>query len=135
MLHYIRQVIGNDDKFRKILRGLNKTFYHQIVTSAQVEHYISKQAKKDFSKLFDQYLRTTQVPVLEYKISNNSISYRWDSCVAGFNMPVKVSLGKADGSEPWLSPTTEWKEIKAADWYDKKTFITNKNFYVKTAMR
>ena len=45
MLHTIRQVINNDTIFRKILRGLNKTFYHQTVTTKQVEDYISKQCK------------------------------------------------------------------------------------------
>ena len=27
----------NDEKFRNILRGLNKTFYHQTVTTKQIE--------------------------------------------------------------------------------------------------
>ena len=77
MLHIIRQVINNDKKFRKILTGLNKTFYHQTVTTAQVENYISEKAGFDFSKIFDQYLRTIQVPVLEYKIENKTVSYKW----------------------------------------------------------
>ncbi len=36
MLHTIRQVINNDEKFREILRGLNRDFYHQTVTGKQV---------------------------------------------------------------------------------------------------
>ncbi|HAO04852.1 MAG TPA: peptidase M1, partial [Chitinophagaceae bacterium] len=69
MIHMIRQIMKNDKKFRKLLMSLNKDFYHKIVTSAQIENYISQFAKKDFSIIYDQYLRTIQVPVLE------SVSY------------------------------------------------------------
>ena len=129
MLHIIRQVIKSDKKFRKILTGLNKTFYHQTVTTAQVENYISEKAGFNFSKIFDQYLRTTQVPTLEYKIENKTVSYRWVNAVEQFNLPVKVSFGK---KEQWIKPTTEWQTIKPGKWYDEKTFSVNRNFYILT---
>ncbi len=132
MLHSIRQVIDNDEKFRQILRGLNKTFYHQTVTTKQVENYINKQSGIDFSKVFDQYLRTIQIPVLEYKIEGDKVSYRYDSCVKGFNLPLKVSFGKADKTEQWIKPTDKWQTVTMPGWYDKKTFIVDPNFYIKT---
>ncbi len=132
MLHAIRQVIDNDEKFRMILRGLNKTFYHQTVTTKQIENYISQEAKFNFSKVFDQYLRTIQIPVLQYKINGKTISFKYDSCVKGFNLPLKISLGKQDKSEQWIKPTDKWQDVKLADWYDGKTFVVNANFYVKT---
>jgi aminopeptidase N len=128
MLHMIRQVINSDKKFRKILIGLNKTFYHQTVNSSQVENYISENAGFNFSKIFDQYLRTIKVPVLEYKIENNIVSYRWTNCVDKFNLPVKVSFGK---KEHWLEATTEWQSVKPGKWYDGNTFLVNKNFYIE----
>jgi aminopeptidase N len=66
MIHTIRQVINNDEKFRQILRGLGKDFYHQTVTTQQIENYISSKSGIDFSSVFDQYLRTIQIPTLEY---------------------------------------------------------------------
>ena len=129
MLHMIRQIIKSDKKFRKILVGLNKIFYHQTVTTAQVENYINEQSGIDFSKVFDQYLRTIQVPTLEYKIENNIVAYRWTTCVDQFNMPLKVSFGKKD---QWIKPTTEWQTIKPGKSYDGNTFLVNKNFYVLT---
>lgn len=128
MLHSIRQVIDNDEKFRQILKGLNKTFYHQTVTTQQVEKYISKESKINFSKVFDQYLRTVQIPVLQYKVEGKNVSFKYDSCVAGFNLPVKVSFGK---EEQWIKPMATWQSLTLADWYDKKTFVVNPNFYVK----
>lgn len=123
MIHMIRQIIKNDNKFRKLLIALNKDFYHQIVTSAQIENYISHFANKDFSKIFDQYLRTTQVPVLEYKLENNTLSYRYSNCVEGFNMPVKIK-----NSKKWLNPTEEWKTCR----YKNGAFAIDDNFYVNT---
>ena len=55
MLHTIRQVINDDEKFRQILRGLNKDFYHQTVTTKQIEDYINLKSGIDFSSVFNQY--------------------------------------------------------------------------------
>ncbi|MBP9098997.1 MAG: M1 family metallopeptidase [Ferruginibacter sp.] len=127
MLHLIRQLVKSDKKFRGILTGLNKTFYHQTVTTKQVENYISEKAGIDFSKIFDQYLRTTMVPVLEYKTDNKTVSFKWSNAVDMFNMPVKVSFGK---KEKWIRPTTEWQSVKPGDWYDGSSFLVDKNFYI-----
>ena len=128
MLHTIRQVINDDEKFRAILRGLNSKFYHSVVTTKQIESYMSEQSGKDLSKIFDQYLRTTMIPTLEYKISKNSISYRWANCVEEFSMPIKVDLGSDE--EIWINPTTKWQEQKMADWFKGTTFVPNRNFYI-----
>ncbi len=93
MLHTIRQLINDDEKFRGILRGLNQVFYHQVVTTNQVETYMSRQSGINLSKIFDQYLRTTRVPRLLYRITGNTLSYQWANCVKGFNMPLKIWTG------------------------------------------
>jgi len=126
MLHTIRQVINDDSLFRQILRGLNKTFYHQTVTSKQVEEYFSKIAKKDLSKIFDQYLRTKNVPVLEWKITGDRISYHWANCVKGFNMPVRM----ADSGSTWLYPGTEWKSVTGTKDFLDNQMKADRNFYI-----
>ena len=123
-IHMIRQIINDDVLFRNILRGLNKDFYHKTVTSKDVEEYFSKKAEKDFSKIFDQYLRTINIPVLEYKITGDKISYRWSNTIEGFNMPVRLSK-----SSEWLNPTTEWKNISATKDL-LENFSVDKNFYI-----
>jgi aminopeptidase N len=110
MLHMIRQIMG-DSSFRGVLRGLQKTFYHQTVTSRQIEEYISQYAGKDFSKIFDQYLRTVKIPVLAYQSNGDKISYRWSNCVKGFNMPVKVHIGTQPAR--WITPTDDWQTMPA----------------------
>jgi hypothetical protein len=110
MLHMIRQMMG-DSAFRGMLHGLQSTFYHKTVTTQEIETYMSEYAHKDFSKIFEQYLRTTRIPVLAYQSNGNVISYRWGNCVKGFNMPVKVFIGGLP--EQWIYPTDEWQTIKA----------------------
>ena len=108
MLHMIRQIIG-DSAFRNMLHGLQTTFYHQTVTTQQIENYMTSYAGKDLSKIFDQYLRTTQIPVLTYQTNGDIISYHWTSCVKGFNMPVKVFVGGLP--EKWIYPTEDWQTM------------------------
>ena len=57
MLHTLRQLVDDDEKWRKILRGLNSTFYHQTVTTKQIEDYLSEQTDIDLTAFFNQYLR------------------------------------------------------------------------------
>ncbi|RNI31889.1 M1 family peptidase [Rufibacter immobilis] len=126
MLHTLRQVVNNDKKWRSILRGLNKEFYHQTVTAAQIENYLSKQTGKDLSTFFNQYLRDVRIPVLEYRVNGNRLSYRWANSVSGFNLPVKVWL---NGQEKWLQPQTDtWKDTKLAN--GTPDLKVDANFYV-----
>lgn len=123
LVHTIRQVINDDKKFRDILRGLNKEFYHQTVTTKQVEDYMTRQSGKDLSKVFDQYLRTTQIPVLELKLEGSTLHYKWDNCIPGFNMPVKLIDGQ------WLTPTTGWQKVKNFR-KPPSALSADKNFYI-----
>lgn len=106
LIHTIRQVIDNDSLFQNIMRGLNKTFYHKTVTSKQVEDYMSQQSGKNLSKIFDQYLRTVQIPVLQLQATANTLEYRWQNIITGFDMPVKLTNGQ------WLKPTVNWQTVK-----------------------
>lgn len=109
VIHTIRHSIGNDEQFRNILRGINKTFYHKTVTTQEIEKYISDNAKFNYGKVFDQYLRTTQIPKLEYKMVNGKMSFRWVNCVNGFNLPLVLGSGK---NALRITPTTEWQSLK-----------------------
>lgn len=125
MLHTIRQIVNDDEKWRLILRGLNSTFYHQTVTTKQIEDYLSKNVGLDLSSFFNQYLRDIRIPVFEYKFKDNNLSYRWTNCVSGFTMPVKVTL---NGKEQWLKPQEEWTNLPQTAKNLKVE--VDKNFYV-----
>ncbi|CAG4990070.1 hypothetical protein DYBT9275_00445 [Dyadobacter sp. CECT 9275] len=126
MLHTIRQIINDDEKWRQILRGLNQAFYHQTVDGSQIENYITEQGGKTLSKVFDQYLRDTRIPVFQYSIDNGGIQYRWTNVVKGFDMPLKVKIGN---EEQWLYPTAKLKTLKTKGI---KKLVVDRNFYVES---
>ncbi|MCU7616817.1 M1 family metallopeptidase [Chryseobacterium sp. PBS4-4] len=121
MLHTMRQVINNDEKFRQILRGLNKDFYHQTVTTEQIEKYISEKSGIDFSSIFNQYLRTTKVPVLEYSQNGTELKYRFTNVVKNLNLPVRFG-------DQTISPTESWQNITLKS---SQPVEFNKNYYLK----
>jgi aminopeptidase N len=124
IMHTIRQVINDDSLFRNILRGLNKDYYHKTVDSKDIENYISQKSGINFSKVFDQYLRTIKIPELEYKITGDNLSYRWANCIDEFNMPVHLAK-----PGEWLKPTTNWQNITVTSEL-KNDFGIDKNFYI-----
>jgi aminopeptidase N len=128
MLHTIRQVLG-DTVFREWLIGLNKKFYHQTINTKQVLDFLNLLTKKDFSKVFEQYLTTTRVPVLQYYFQSEKIYFRWTNCVEGFAMPVKVSI--RDNFFQILNPTVMWQNISTLEG-TSETLSVDKNFYGKT---
>lgn len=127
MLHTMRQIVNDDEKWRAILRGLNKTFYHKTVESSDIENYMIRESGKDLKSVFDQYLRHTEIPILEYKITKNRIEYRWTNCIDSFNMPLKVTLEK--GKYDFIYPTKEWKGSKTKI-KSKADFKVDENFYI-----
>jgi aminopeptidase N len=127
MLHTIRQIVRNDEKWRKMLRGLNARFWHQTVTSQQIWSYMNQASGMDLSKVFAQYLTTTKIPVLEYRMAGRTVFYRWNDVVEGFNMPVRVML--TPGRYRWIQPEAGWKKIVTGP-RGVTSFTVDQNFYV-----
>tara|TARA_B100000809_G_scaffold132656_1_gene130441 strand:+ start:1162 stop:2799 length:1638 start_codon:yes stop_codon:yes gene_type:complete len=125
ILHTLRQLIDNDELWRSILVGLNKDFYHQTVTSKQVEDYISQKTKKNLSTFFNQYLRTKDIPTLEYRTNKKSIEFRYINIVDGFDMPIRTFINE---KEKWLFPNSEWSNFHLEKKGSQITF--DENFYI-----
>ena len=125
MLHTIRQLVDDDEKWRTVLRGLNTEFYHKTVTTKQIEEYISSTSGIDLTQFFDQYLRTVKIPMLKYQVKGKQLLFRYTNIVDGFDMPLKINV---NSTEEWFYPTSDWKSKSF-----KKDIISvnvDKNFYV-----
>jgi aminopeptidase N len=125
LVHFVRQLFNDDEKFRMALREMNQRFYHRITTSAEVEKFWSEKVGKDLKPLFNQYLRETQVPTLEFKKDGKKLKYRWSDCLTNFNTPVRIEL---NNQIMWINPTTSWKEYKSKNKIE--SINIDKNFYV-----
>jgi len=127
MLHTLRQLIDNDEKWRLILRKMNADFYHQTVTTKQIEDFLSKETGFELNPFFNQYLRTIKIPTLEHTVENNTLKYRWTNTVANFEMPLKTTI---NGEEKWIYPTSTWKNLALTS--AGTSFLIDENFYVFT---
>jgi aminopeptidase N len=125
MLHTIRHIIDDDEKWRQILRGLNETFWHSTVTTEQVENYIISESGVDLSSYFDQYLRTKDIPVLNYSIEGQELTYYFDQAVENLTFPVRIHV---NGKPHWLRPTPQPQSLTLDESIE--SFEIDRNFYV-----
>lgn len=113
LMHTLRHVINNDSLWFEIIKGIQKDFALQTITTAQIENYISAESGKDLSKIFDQYLRHPTPPVLEYWLEKKGrkleLWYRWQTDVKDFDMPIKFK--DKTGEWQWIYPSNEWQKI------------------------
>jgi aminopeptidase N len=113
MLHTIRQLTDNDSLFRAMLISMNTLYRHSTVTTQEIETFMSKFLGMPLQNIFDQYLRTTQIPSLDYKLgkdgSSQKLYYRWSNCIDQFDMKIKMPIQKDIFS--WVQPSKEWQSI------------------------
>jgi len=125
MLHTIRQIVDNDEKWRSILRGLNKDFYHQVVKGSQIEEYLTNKVGINLKPVFDQYLRDIRIPVFEYFVKDGKLTFRWNNCVNGFNMPLRIYVS---GERKDLVPTSRFSSIDIGT--NNAVIVVDPNYYV-----
>jgi len=124
LLHTIRQITNNDELWRETLRGINKKFYHQTVSSRQVENFISESIGFDLKYVFNQYLRDVRIPKFEFKIDDNGLNYRWTNTIDNFNMPLDITL---NGEKTRLYPGNDWKTYRTK----VEDIKVDRNFYIE----
>jgi aminopeptidase N len=132
LLNTLRTALNDDVKWRQVLRGLSKTFYHQTVTGQQVIDYINKESGHDFSAVFAQYLQHTSLPVLETRLEKGKLLGHWVAEVPGFSLPARLRL---KGGEYQLVPlTTKWQPLPLPGATRDNVEVDTFNYYVGTLM-
>ncbi|HMO15595.1 MAG TPA: M1 family metallopeptidase [Pirellulaceae bacterium] len=126
LLHSLRHIMNDDENWRAILRGLNREFRHQTVTTQQIEDYISERSGIDLTKFFDQYLRTTQIPQFVYEIEGNVLKYRYENTIDGFSYPLDVQV---NGEVMRLKPSQEMSTFTSST--EIELVQVDRNFYVE----
>ena len=99
------------------------------MSTKDIESYIERATGMNLKLFWDQYLRTTNIPTLEYSFEDIKIVYRWINAVPGFDMPLKLTIDK---EEQWIYPITNWIHEYVED--SKSELIIDSNFY-ETAFR
>ncbi len=125
----VRTIINDDEKWRQILRGLNKRFYHSTVDYEDIVDYISEQSGKDLSSVFAQYVRHANIPTLEfYFTKDGKASCRWIADEQGFDMPVRIRT--KGGQYQFIQPTRRLTPINISGLTRDNFEIDTFNFYI-----
>lgn len=109
LVHTIRLLINDDVKFRAMLHKMNDTFYHRQITSKQMEDFIIGFSGLDLRPVFNQYLRSTMIPELEWKQKGAELSFRFTKIVEGFTLPLKVLI---NGQQQEIKAASQWSKLK-----------------------
>ena len=111
MIHHIRNLVNDDEKFRQMLRKLSSTYFHKNVTTKEVENFIVKETGLQLNLFFDQYLRTKNIPIVEYyyKKGSRQLASRLVNAVAGLKLPIAIDANK--NKRRMLEITSNWKTV------------------------
>ena len=126
LLHTIRQIVNDDEKWRSILIGLNQKFGKVTCTSDEIINYFNEKTGLDLSPTFNQYLKFKSIPVLELRQNGGKVECRWLANVVDFNMSLALQ-GEVD---QWIKPSRKWSAIPNIT--DVKAVKIKKDFYIDT---
>ena len=130
MLHTLRNLINNDVEWFSILKGISNDFKYKVIDGIDIMEYINDKVDFDLTTFFNQYLKNSKIPVLEYKLHKQGreyvLLYRWDG-VDNFNMKIKINNGIED---IWIYPESNWKEFTLGKLDIKNFYVRDDLFYV-----
>ncbi len=125
----VRTIIDDDEKWRQILRGLNRKFYHSTVNYEDIVNYISEQSGKDLSQLYAQYVRHANIPTLEFYFSKDGSAFcRWIADVQDFAMPIRIRA--KGGSYQFIQPKRQFTPINIPGLTRANLEVDTFNFYI-----
>ena len=125
----IRTIIADDEKWRSILRGLNAKFYHQQVNYDDIVRYINQESGINFSSIFEQYVKTTAIPILSITESKDGkIHAKWKNTVANFQMPIPI--GTSDNTLKAINITNDDQTLNIPNLTKENVKIDTFNYYI-----
>ena len=128
MINTLRFVINDDEKWWEILNNFTSEFKHTTTDTESVVAFFEAETGLELTPFFDQYLRYTKLPQLQFKKEKNIISYRWKTDVENFEIPVELSN---DAEEIRIYPTNKWQELDQ-EISTKHLKVNLKKFYITT---
>jgi len=107
-LNTLRSVVNDDAKWWKLLRDVFDEFKYRNILTEDMVRFFNARLGRDLTPIFDQYLRRTDLPVLElaFNEKESTVAYRWRADERNFAMPIRVG-----DRAHWqtIQPTTDWQ--------------------------
>ncbi|MFC6101184.1 M1 family aminopeptidase [Olivibacter domesticus] len=135
LLHTFRSVLNDDERWFSLLKNIQAHFRYQTITSDELIDYICRQTGRNYRPIFDQYLRYTGIPTLQYSLLENNnnltVRYRWQADHPNFDMPIKISV--AENQFDTIYPSSEWKTVTLKNMNEDNFEVDEEGFYIKSA--
>ena len=108
-LNTLRSVMNDDKKWWKLMRDTYQEFKYKNILTEDMVRFFNKETARDWTPLFDQYLRHAALATLELKINDDgTLGYRWKVDEKAFAMPIRIGR---PGEWETITPTIEWKSM------------------------
>jgi aminopeptidase N len=133
LLHTFRSVLHSDTLWVNLLRDIQQRFRYQTLTTDELIAFINTRTGTDYTYLFDQYLRYTNLPrltvALKQKGGDLEVTYSWQADVKSFRMPVRVTT--APEKMGFIYPTTQSKTMVLKGMSLEEFDVDMDNFYME----
>ncbi|MCX7744138.1 MAG: M1 family metallopeptidase [Flavobacteriales bacterium] len=94
MLHTLRWLVNDDELWWNCLRSIQKDFRFKTTDTQELVAYINSKLNKDYTWLFEQYLKKSNPPVLDIRFKKKGkgtlVACKWDMVVPNFQLPVTL---------------------------------------------
>jgi aminopeptidase N len=121
-----------DAKWFKLQHDLYAAFKYKNNFTEEIVEFVNKQLGQDLTPIFDQYLRRSDLPVLELTFNDDekSVYYRWNAAERAFAMPIRVG-----DPTKWetIQPGADWKSMPWTAGKDAFKVATDL-YYVRVAI-
>lgn len=128
MLNTLRHTLNNDTLWFNTLYSLSQHFKRKIISSKEIERYLSKRSGYNFEPLLKQYLYYPHLPVFEYRLIRKNdrlqLRYRLKANVKKLELPILITVSKNHFET--LIVSSSWKTIDLT-FSNKSDFKVNVN--------
>ena len=126
-LNTLRHIVNDDAKWWKILLKYSEEFRHKIIDTEMVNAFFNRESGMDLTPIFNQYLRASELPTLNFRLKDNKLEFRWDASYKDFSMPVDI---KIKGETVRIQPKYQWttSKLKVSDLKD--VTVVKDHFYI-----
>lgn len=126
-LNTLRSIIDDDELWWSMVYDYSYHFRGQNIFTTDVITYINQYFNRDLTKIFEQYLMFSDLPILELKYHEDRIEYRWNANIDEFYMPIKVGF---ENEMEFIYPTSEWQNITLNSDLIENWKVDTDRFYV-----
>ncbi|MEM7104113.1 MAG: M1 family metallopeptidase [Bacteroidota bacterium] len=132
VLHTLRHAINDDEQWFKMLRSFHESNKLTNMQTEEIVWYFSEFLEQDLIPFFDQYLRYTDIPTVEYSIKEKGkdliVKYR---LLSDTDMSMNIRMGEKGNYKP-VEMTPEWQSITLKKIGEEDFRIATELFLLKT---